>query len=173
LKLIKVSAAVLVLVVIVTACTKKATQSGSQPNSEAPRISSVDVVKVTPQEVEVPSGGSAEAIVHLKIDSGYHVNANPPTFPYLKATELEIPKTNSISVDFLIYPDPISKKFPFADKPLAVYEGDNTIKIRLKALKGAPQGKQNLPAKLRVQACDEQVCYAPGELSVSIPVDIE
>ena len=173
MKLIKVSAAVLALLVIAAACTKKATPPVSQPNSDATRISSVDVVKVTPQEVEVPSGGSAEAVVNLKIDKGYHVNANPPTFPYLKATELEIPKTNSISVDFLIYPDPISKKFPFADKPLAVYEGENTIKIRLKALKGAAQGKQNLPAKLRVQACDEQVCYAPGELSISIPVDIK
>ena len=36
-------------------------------------------------------GQSAEVLVPIKIANGYHINANPPSFPYLKATELEVP----------------------------------------------------------------------------------
>jgi thioredoxin:protein disulfide reductase len=78
-----------------------------------------------------------------------------------------------ISVSFIVYPDAITKSFSFADKPLAVYQGTADIKVRLKADKSSPVGTQNLSAKLRVQACDDQVCYAPGTLEVTIPVSIK
>jgi hypothetical protein len=45
--------------------------------------------------------------------------------------------------------------------------------VKLRADKSAKPGPQNLSAKLRVQACDEQVCYAPGTLDVSIPLTMQ
>lgn len=131
------------------------------------------VVKVSADEVDVRVGGSTEATVRLKVDSGYHVNANPPTFPYLKATELVFKPAPPISVGSIIYPKANTRKFQFAEKPLAVYEGEAVIKVQLKVDKGALQGKQNLSGKLRVQACDEEVCYPPGERDVTIPVNIK
>jgi len=112
--------------------------------------------------------------VPMKIKDGYHVNANPPTFPYLKPTELELPQSKELSVEFISYPDPIKKKFSFTEgKELAVYEGDAIIKAHIKADKSAKPGKRNLSAKLRVQACDDKVCYAPGVLDVALPLDIK
>ncbi len=73
---------------------------------------------------------------------------------------------------FTSYPDPITKKFSFAEKPLAVYEGETTLTVRLKADKSVQPGKQTLAGKLRVQACDDQVCYAPGVIDVTIPLTI-
>ncbi|PYS72411.1 MAG: hypothetical protein DMF69_07735 [Acidobacteria bacterium] len=73
----------------------------------------------------------------------------------------------------MVYPDPITKSFAFAEKPLAVYEGVTTLKVRLKAEKSAQAGSQNLSGTLQVQACDDQVCYAPGTLPVSIPLSIK
>ena len=140
---------------------------------ESPPIRSVDVVKAKPQDVTLTAGESGDALVRLEITSGYHVNANPPTYPYLKATELEITPAEGISVEFMRYPDPLTKKFAFAEKPLAVYEGETLVKARLKADKSAKPGTHNLSAKLRVQACDEQVCYAPGTLDVTMPVNIK
>ena len=133
----------------------------------------MNVVKVNPEEVNITAGSSAEATVRLKIDSGYHVNANPPTYPYLKATELEFKQSPPITVGFVIYPNATTRTFQFADKPLAVYEGEAVIKVQLKVDRGTPPGKQNLSGKLRVQACDEEVCYAPGERDVTIPVNIK
>jgi DsbC/DsbD-like thiol-disulfide interchange protein len=131
------------------------------------------VVKVSTATTEIKRNQTADAVLQLTIDKGYHVNANPPTFPYLKATEVEFPQTPGVSVSFIVYPDPLTKKFEFAEKPLAVYEGTINIKVKLKAEKSAQPGTQNLSGKLRVQACDEQVCYAPGTLDVSLPLDIK
>jgi len=130
-------------------------------------------VKATPQKVEIPAGGSADTTLNLRIQNGYHVNANPPSYPYLKATELDIPSSSGISVGFISYPTPVTKKFSFAEGPLAVYEGETALKVRLKADKSAPPGTHNLAGKLRVQACDDQVCYPPGTIDIAIPVIIK
>ncbi len=160
------------------ACSK--TVSNSAPESAgspatsptARRITSESVVKAAALRVEIPAGGSAEATVRLTIQSGYHVNANPPTFPYLKATALEISPADGVSVAFVTYPKAVNKKFAFAEKSLAVYEGETDLKATLKTEKAAKKGERSIPALLRIQACDDQVCYPPGTLELAIPVNI-
>jgi thioredoxin:protein disulfide reductase len=164
----------LLLVCLVAACAKAPENSGGTNNAtEGPAIRSVDVVQARPEEATLTSGESGEALVRLQITNGYHVNANPPSFPYLKATELEITPADGIAVEFMTYPDPLTRKFAFSEQPLAVYEGETIVKARLKADKTAKPGKHNLSAKLRVQACDDKVCYAPGTLDVLVPVNIK
>ena len=156
------------------ACAKAPTNNSAQINgNEPPAINSVDVVKANPQEVTIAAGESGEAVVKLQITSGYHVNANPPTFSYLIPTELKLTPADGIGVDFITYPDALTKKFSFAEKPLAVYEGETTLKARLKADKTTKPGAHNLSAKLRVQACDDKVCYAPGAIDLVVPVNIK
>lgn len=159
------------------ACSRTA-QSNTPSNvstesTEGRRIASVDVVKVAPEEITISRGGTADVRVRLTIDKGFHVNANPPTFSYLKPTEIEVKPDAGISVSFIRYPDPLTRTFEFADKPLAVYEGETLITVQLKADPTAKSGRTNLSALLRVQACDEKVCYAPGTKDVSIPVVVQ
>jgi len=161
------------MLVVNAACSKPAANSASPAESPAQRITSEGVVKATTQRVEIPAGGSAEATVRLTIQSGYHVNANPPTFSYLKATVLEISPSDGVSVAFVIYPNAVNKKFAFAEQPLAVYEGDTDLKATLKADKAAKKGERSIPARLRIQACDDQVCYPPGTVELTIPVNIK
>jgi len=157
-----------------SACSKPPTSTAGAPNaSEPPAIRSTDVVDARPQEATLERGESGDAVVSIKIANGYHVNANPPTYSYLKATELELQPAAGIAVQFITYPDPLTKKFPFAEKPLKVYEGVTLVKANLKADASAQPGKHNLSAKLRVQACDDKVCYAPGALDLTIPVNIK
>jgi thioredoxin:protein disulfide reductase len=165
----------LVLCCLMTACAKAPTNPPAAPVAvDPPSIKSTDVVQAMPQEATIARGESGEVLVPIKIRQGYHVNANPPTFPYLKATELELPRTDGISVEFIRYPDPLKKSFAFAEgKELDVYEGETVLKAHLKADKSAQTGKRNLSAKLRVQACDDKVCYAPGVLDVNLPVNIK
>jgi hypothetical protein len=158
------------------ACTKPAAntkQAAAPTNDKPPQIASTSVVKVTPEELTVAKGASGDAIVHVQIQNGYHINANPPSFSYLKATELELTPASGLSVALITYPDPLTKTFSFADAPLKVYEGDTIVKAKLKAAPSAETGKHNLSAKLRVQACDDQVCYAPGTIELTIPVAIK
>lgn len=169
----------LLLLFIAAACSKPAADSprvaAADPiaSPAAQRITSESVVKAEALSVVIPSGGSAEAVVRVTIQSGYHVNANPPTYPYLKATELEISPAEAISVGSVSYPKAVDKKFPFAEKPLAVYEGTTELKALLKATTSASPGQRSIFARLRIQACDDQVCYPPGTLELAIPVSIK
>jgi Disulphide bond corrector protein DsbC len=156
-----------------TACSRGPADNAQSNANEPPRIASTDVVKATPQETTLTRGQSGDVLVPIKITNGYHINANPPSFPYLKATELEVPAAHGISVEFITYPDALKKTFSFAETPLAVYEGEAVLKARLKADQSAQTGKHNLSAKLRVQACDDKVCYAPGVLDVLLPVNVQ
>ena len=70
---------------------------------------------MSPEEVTVEPGETADARVRLTIDKGFHVNANPPSFSYLKATELEVKPDAGISIDFTKYPDPLTRSFEFAE----------------------------------------------------------
>lgn len=150
--------------------------SNSPPPANTPQrqgVTSVGVVKATPAPATLMRGESGEAIVRLKIDDGFHVNANPPSFDYLIATELNLTPGTGISVDSVNYPNGLTKKFSFSDEPLIVYEGETDLKVRLTAAKTVQPGEHNLSAKLRVQACDDQVCYAPGTMDLTLPVTVK
>lgn len=173
----KTCLALLLLTLVLIGCSKAPTNTTATTTSsnanDPPAINSVDVVKAQPQEATLAPGGSGETVVLLQIANGYHVNANPPSQPYLKPTELELKPAEGISVGFIVYPDPLVKNFSFSETPLKVYEGNTQLKVNLKADKKAAPGKHNLSAKLRVQACDDKVCYAPGALDLVVPVNIK
>src|SRR5258708_22337976 len=102
-----------------------ADRSSSSPTPAS--ISSSDqVVKVTVAPVIISPGSTADAAVTLSISPGFHLNANPATFPYLIATALEsVPyPANPIDTKAPVYPSPVKKKFVFADHPLAAYYRD-------------------------------------------------
>lgn len=169
-------APLIIVCLLFAACTKPAAdpnRPASAGAGEPAQIACTDVVEARADELTLVKGESAYAIVRLQIKNGYHINANPPTYPYLKATELELTPGNGISVDFVSYPDPLTKKFAFAEEPLKVYEGETIVKAMLKATPAAETGTHNLSGKLRVQACDDTVCYAPGVMNLMVPVTIK
>ena len=161
-----------ILVSIISACAKTEDRAVS-PSPEPPKVSSETLVNVSAEPIEVSAGQSNEVIVKVNTQNGYHINANPASFEYLKATELDLPDTPDVVVDYIYYPNPQVKKFSFSDQELRVYEGEIQLRMMLNADKKAAKGTRTLPAKLNVQACDDKVCYPPGSISFSIPVTIK
>jgi len=153
-------------------CNSPATPNSNVTVEIGKGIASADVVRVKPDPVMIAAGGTADAVVRLRIQEGYHVNANPPTEPYLIPTELEIDRGQGIAVNFIVYPDAIKKSFSFAKQPLAVYEGETIVRVSLKADDTLAKGERHLSGKLRIQACDDEVCYPPGTVDVSIPITV-
>lgn len=162
----------LLLLVVFTGCTNQPATEVATNTPPTKRVASETVVRVEAPPVEIDAGASTEALIRLRIDNGYHVNANPASFPYLIATQLDIPQVDGISAAKTSYPPPLNKKFSFAEGPLAVYEGEAELKVALLADKAAKRGQTSIPAKLRIQACDDQVCYPPGIIDVWIPVTV-
>jgi DsbC/DsbD-like thiol-disulfide interchange protein len=159
----------LTLCLLVAGCNKAEPPATTETKAA---VTSTGVVKVTPLETNLTRGESVDAIVRLKIDHGYHVNANPPSFSYLIPTQLELTPADGITVESISYPSAMTRKFSFSEQALAVYEGEADVKVRLSAAKAATAGVHNLSAKLRVQACDDQICYAPGSIDLTLPVSI-
>lgn len=121
---------------------------------------------------DIKAGSAGEAVVKLKIQKPFHVNANPPSEENLIPTAIEFEAQNGVRFEKPIYPAGESKKFEFSEKPLLVYEGEVEIKLPLKAEANAPRGEQKINGKLRFQPCDEEVCYRPQTADIVLPVRI-
>jgi hypothetical protein len=161
------------LLLSLTACTHNQPASTTPPAPSPAQISSsAEVVKISARPVVITaagSPGSQNAEVEIDISPGFHINANPATFPYLIATQLEPGKLQGVVVGKPIYPAPVNKKFQFAEQPLAVYESKAIIALPLQAGKSALEN-QKLPITVRVQACDNEKCYAPATVQSAISV---
>jgi hypothetical protein len=153
-------------------CSKPATNQGSvtSQSSERQVRSSADVVSLGGTGTAISGGNDGEALVLLNIEPGYHVNANPATYPYLIATEVTADKVEGLDVGKVIYPPAKKQKFQFADEPLAVYEGQIEVKLPFKV---AGKGSRSLPLKVRVQACDHEKCFPPATLNASVSVEVK
>lgn len=161
------------LLLAVTACAKQPAQQINQNSPASDNVrSSKDVVKVSAAGISIPAGGSGEATIALSISPGYHINANPATFPYLIATQVTPGAADGITADKPVYPSAEKKKFAFAEEPLAVYEGEVQIKLPLRADAKA-KGSIPVPVNLRVQACDQEKCFPPDTLNAAIPVEVK
>jgi hypothetical protein len=101
--------------------------------------------------------------VTVKVDAGYHVNANPASFDYLVATALSVDSVPDLRVHY-----PTAKLFKpaFAADGLKVYAG--TITLKGTAPKGSMANRNPLAATLAVQACDDEVCLPPATLPLKI-----
>jgi len=154
-----------------SACQKIHDESQRQPTEKI--SSSADAVKVRAVSIAIPAGGNADAIVILSILPGLHINANPATFPYLIATEVKASQGDGITTGMPGYPVAERKKFQFADQPLDVYEGEAPIRLPLRVETNATKGSRSLPISVRVQACDNEKCYAPATLNATIAVDVK
>src|SRR6267143_984152 len=97
----------LLLVVVLEGCNDNRTvivnREAATTPSPASISSSAGVVKVRTEPVTIPAGGKSNATVTLSISSGFHVNANPVTFPYLIPTEVTAENSEEITVDKAVY----------------------------------------------------------------------
>ena len=146
--------------------------SNTPPLAPTERPTPEHIVTASADAVALKAGASADAQVHLRIAEGYHINANPASFSYLRATKVEVAAAQGITVEKVDYPAPVTRQFRFEKQPLKVYEREATIVVRLHAAANAPKGAQGLRAQVEVQACDEEKCFPPTTIATDISVTI-
>ncbi len=148
-----------------------AVSTATPATQESPRK---EIVRAEAQAIDVAAGSSTEASVRVIIAEGFHINANPPSLPNLIPAELKIePEGGITAAGAPVYPSSIAKKFAFSEQPLKVYEGDAIIKLPLRVDASATKGAHQLRGKLRAQPCDNQACYPPRTIEITLPVNIK
>jgi uncharacterized protein YyaL (SSP411 family) len=103
----------------------------------------------------------SDLIVTIKVDTGYHINANPASEPLLVPTQLLLDGHPEVKVDF---PQARTFKAPFAPEGIDVYEGRITLKTQLPKMRTSSRPR----ASLRIQACNDEVCLAPANIAVPV-----
>jgi hypothetical protein len=115
-----------------------------------------------------PRGKAFEVAIVVEIARGFHMNSHKPTDPYLIPTTLTPQTPAGFEIVDTIYPDGKLEKFSFSPtKPLDVYTGKVTLRLKLSAHADAALGAVTIPITLRYQACNDTTCLQP----VKIPVD--
>ena len=104
-----------------------------------------------------------QIVVKLRIDAGYHVNANPASLDFLVATKVEIDSPHPLDVD---YPVPARFTPVFAEQGIDVYEGEVEITVSFPA--GSLAGRETVEGSVMIQACNERVCLLPSQISLPL-----
>jgi thioredoxin:protein disulfide reductase len=111
----------------------------------------------------VHAGSEARLALQVALPEGFHVQSNKPRDPLLIATELNVDAPTGVSVPEIVFPTPVDLKQAGADQPLAVFEQRFLIGVRV-AVAPTVTGEVVVPARLRYQACDDKLCFAPTTL---------
>lgn len=122
---------------------------------------------------DLDPGERGKLHVKLKLRSGWHVNANPPTLDYLVPTSVEVELANGLQSLPPRYPPGKRHRFAFADEPLSVYEEKAEIEIPIQATLDAVPGSRVVRGTVRFQACNDQLCLPPATKTFEVVVGIE
>jgi len=110
--------------------------------------------------------------VVLNIRPGFHVNAREKSAEYLIATDLRAEVPAGFKIGEVAYPKGELHTFTFSKTPLNVYQDKVTLRLPLTALSSAPVGSQQIPLKLRYQACSTEICLPPVTIDLQATIDI-
>jgi DsbC/DsbD-like thiol-disulfide interchange protein len=151
-----------------------AATAANAPAQEAPTLSPSQVVKAqTYVSLEpVARGKDFEVAVVVNINDAYHMNSHKPSDAYLIPTTLTPKLPDGFTLVDSIYPPGHDKKFTFSDKPLNVYAGKVTLRLKVSATDKAPMGDTTIPVTLRYQACNSSACLPPVKIPLEATVKV-
>jgi hypothetical protein len=158
------------LVVISAVALLSAAGLAQSPKIPSPRdvVSPAVYVSADPAARGVPF----QLAVVFKIRPGFHVNAREKSADYLIATDLRSEIPVGFEAGGVSYPKGELLTFSFSKTPLNVYQGTVTLRMPITALANAALGLQQLPLKLRYQACSTEICLPPVTIDLQATINI-
>ncbi len=107
------------------------------------------------------AGRAARLALRVALPEGFHVQSNAPRDPTLIPTVLTIDAPSGVSVEEIVYPPPVDLEQVGQKQPLAVFEREFAIGVVIRVDSKAAPGEIALPAHLRYQTCNAQLCFPP------------
>ncbi len=113
----------------------------------------------------VSPGTIVRVALQVSLPEGLHTQSNKPRDPTLIPTVLTIDAPDGVTAEEIVFPPATNFKQVGQEQPLAVFEHEFAIGVRLALASSARGGTGDtlmVPAHLRYQACDASVCYPPS-----------
>jgi uncharacterized protein YcnI len=121
----------------------------------------------------VPRGREFQVAVVVEIAHGFHMNSHKPTDPYLIPTTLTAQLPAGFQLLDTVYPQGTLENFSFSpNKPLDVYTGSVTLRLRLSSQADVARGATKIPITLRYQACNDTICLPPMKVPVDAKIEV-
>jgi thioredoxin:protein disulfide reductase len=139
------------LVAVVCACAVGDAQM-KRPTAEVSPVAATDGQR---------AGSPARLALRVALPEGFHVQSNAPRDPTLIPTVLTIDAPSGVSVEEIVYPPPVDLEQVGQKQPLAVFEREFAIGVVIRVDSKAAPGEIALPAHLRYQTCNAQLCFPP------------
>jgi DsbC/DsbD-like thiol-disulfide interchange protein len=140
---------------------------------DAQMLSSSKVsVEAEVQPARILPGSSGKLLLTLVIVPGWHINANGASRENVLPTEFVWMPPNGVAMTKIEYPRGEPVRVAFQDEPLMAYRDEVQIVVDFRVDKTAKPGVVTLAGEVTVQACSDEVCLAPSDLEVSVPVEI-
>jgi thioredoxin:protein disulfide reductase len=117
-------------------------------------------------------GSTVRLALKVTVPEGLHTQSNKPRDPSLIPTTLKIDPPTGVTVDEIVWPQAIDLKQLTGDKPLAVFEREFLLGVKLSLASTTPVGDMQVTGKLRYQACDINLCYPPVTIDASWTVHV-
>jgi hypothetical protein len=115
-------------------------------------------------------GATATVVVEMALGSNWHVNSHTPSEKFLIPTEVKL-TTSAGTLSAVRYPPQVEKRFPFSEKPLAVYEGTVRFEADLSLPRDA-SGTVSLAGTLSYQACNDKQCFPPAKVPLEASIAV-
>lgn len=120
----------------------------------------------------VHAGEVFKLAVKLKINSAWHINANPVSDEFLLPTTLVIDENEHIRTLGTFYPHPEKGKFEYSEVELEIYSGQVILGALLQSTQDLAPGILKLKGKVSYQACNNRFCLPPKTLELEVLVKI-
>ena len=125
-----------------------------------------------PAKVMAKRGGTADGKISVSLLPGYHVNSHTPSEEFLIPLTLKW-SGGALQTGEVVFPKPSQEKYEFSDKPLSVYTGNFELVTHFRVPAKAPGGPGSMLGKLRYQACNNNACFPPKTVDVTLPYSIQ
>ena len=123
-----------------------------------------------PVGLSVKKGAPIEVKLSASLNEGFHLNSHTPTEDYL--IPLTLKWEGPLGEGDVVYPKPSMEKYAFDDKPLSVLTGQFVMVTKFKAPATAAPGPVTLNGKVRYQACNNNSCFPPKTVPVTLMIQI-
>jgi Disulphide bond corrector protein DsbC len=120
----------------------------------------------------VRPGETFKAAIVLKVRAGYHINDNAPMDEFMIPTALVFDGNPDLEIVEILYPRGRRARFSYSEAELVVYEGEVVLGALVKAKAGCASGPHALKGALSYQACNEESCLPPKEITFEIAVPV-
>ncbi|NIA31686.1 MAG: thioredoxin fold domain-containing protein, partial [Actinobacteria bacterium] len=129
-------------------------------------------VNAVSSQDKIVRGQDFNLAVIIDIKSGLHINSNKPTEDFLIPTIIKFDPSHDISFGKPMFPKPVLKTFSFSKNKISVYEGKVVVFVHVSTSPNLSLESKTIKGSVSYQGCNDNVCFAPGEASFQITLDV-